>query len=386
MDYDCFDKRLDDLALRGLTRCFVAAEPVGKGRVRLGGRQAVCFGSNNYLGLAADPRVTGAAQEAIRRYGWGAGASRLISGTTPAHVRLEQELARFKGTESALVFGSGYQANQACIGALAQKGDLVLLDKLDHASIIDAARSCGAAVRTYPHRQTPEGGSLTKLNRLLEGAAKYRRRVIVTDSLFSMDGDLADLSELVRLKKRYDAILVIDEAHATGVLGANGRGVTELLGVEEEIDVTVGTLSKALGGIGGFVAAGRAFIDCLVNTARGFIYTTAPPAAAAAAAQAALDIVRAEPNRRKKVLALADQMRCGLKEKGFDTLKSCSQIIPIMVGESEEALSLSRRLLDAGFQVPAIRPPTVGPGAARLRLSLTADHTSDDVDSFISAL
>jgi 8-amino-7-oxononanoate synthase len=267
------------------------------------------------------------------------------------------------------------------VAALAGKGDLVLCDKLNHASILDAAGACGAALRTYGHRDTARLGKM--LDRL---RGRYRRCLIATDSLFSMDGDIAPLAELVELKRRYDALLMIDEAHATGVFGQDGRGVAQMLGVEEHIDATVGTLSKAFGALGGFVASRRELIDTITNTARAYIYTTALPPALCAAAGAALRIIQTQPQRRRHLLEIAENLRGRLQSAGFDTGDSASQIIPIPLGSPAEALRISRRLLEAGFLVPAIRPPTVPRGGSRLRVSLCATHTADDLDRFVAAL
>ncbi len=379
-DGDRWSDGLADLAARGLRRRLREVESRQGPHLTVGGRSLICFASNNYLGLADHPAVAAAVREAVARWGWGAGASRLVCGHMSPHAELERRLAAFKGAEAALVCPTGYQANLAAIRALAGKGDVVLLDKLNHASIIDAARGSGAILRVFPHRD------YRKLERLLAGAGDARRRVIVTDSLFSMDGDLADLPRLVQLKRAYGALLCLDEAHATGVLGPHGRGAAELAGVESEIDVTVGTLSKALGGIGGFIAGSRSFIDWVVNTAGPFIYTTALPPAACAAALAALDLVEREPARREKLLALAAHLRGELTARGWDIGRSVSQIVPLIVGDADRAVSLSAKLEAAGILAPAIRPPTVPRGQARLRLSLCADHEPADVERLLAAL
>jgi 8-amino-7-oxononanoate synthase len=363
-----------------LRRPVVVDSPVGP-RIRLDGRDVVCLCSNDYLSLAADPAVRDAAAGAIAAWGVGAGASRLVSGTSRLHAELEAALAAFKGTAAAIVTTTGWMANHAAVAALAGKGDLVLCDKLNHASILDAAGACGAALRTYGHRDTARLGKM--LDRL---RGRYRRCLIATDSLFSMDGDIAPLAELVELKRRYDALLMIDEAHATGVFGQDGRGVAQMLGVEEHIDATVGTLSKAFGALGGFVASRRELIDTITNTARAYIYTTALPPALCAAAGAALRIIQTQPQRRRHLLEIAENLRGRLQSAGFDTGDSASQIIPIPLGSPAEALRISRRLLEAGFLVPAIRPPTVPRGGSRLRVSLCATHTADDLDRFVAAL
>jgi 8-amino-7-oxononanoate synthase len=310
------------------------------------------------------------------------------------HAELEGRLARFKGAEACLVTSTGWQANHVAIAAMAGGGDLILCDKLDHASIIDAAFASGARVRTYPHCDV---GRLEQILGRHRGG--YRRCLIVTDSVFSMDGDIAPLAELVRVKNAYDSQLMIDEAHATGVLGEHGRGAAELAGVEGDVDVTVGTLSKALGALGGFVCGRRELIETIVNTGRAYIYTTALPPSLCAAAMAAIEIVQKEPARRTKLLQLAELFRlriavhtdasegnCGLRigrhAEGRSKAQGAApftQIIPVVIGAAAEAVRVSKALMDDGFMVPAIRPPTVPPNSSRLRISLCWGHTREDV-------
>lgn len=378
---------LANLEVQGLRRSFRILESGQGTYINVAGRMLMNLASNDYLGLAAHPCIVQAVKEAVDRWGWGAGASRLVSGTMTIHADLESRLATFKGAEAALVCPTGYQANLAAIRGLAGRGDVIFLDKLNHASIIDASLARGPArleapvVRVFPHRD------YRRLERLLDKAKGTRRRIIVTDSIFSMDGDFADLSMLVELKSRYDALLIVDEAHATGVWGEHGRGLAEAMDVTEKIDVAVGTLSKALGGLGGFIAASREIIDWLVNTARPFIYTTALPPAACAAAMAALDLVEREPGRRLGLIRMAawfrEQVAGGL---GLDIAGSCSQIIPIIVGPVDRTVELSRALEEAGFLVPAIRPPTVPKGKSRLRISLCADHQQTDLARLLDVL
>jgi len=330
---------LDELAARGLRRHLRRIDSDQGAYVVVGGRRLLCFCSNNYLGLANHPRVLAAAKDALDRWGWGAGASRLVSGHMGPHAELEARLAAFKRTEAALVFPTGYQANLAAVRTLAGPGDVVFLDKLNHASLIDAARGSGAELRVFPHRdygrlerllqrytwhghparQAMEGEHPRGRHRARQEVGTHAaepnqnagRRLIVTDSIFSMDGDAADLPRLVELKRKYDAALCIDEAHACGVFGARGSGLAELMGVEGDIDAIVGTLSKALGGIGGFVAGSCELIETLVNTAGSFIYTTALPPPACAAAMAALDIIESPEgeDRRRRVLAYSARVR-----------------------------------------------------------------------------
>ena len=374
-------RRLDELARADLLRSERVVGPARGARLSVDGREVLCLCSNDYLALAGDESIRAAAAEAVGRWGLGAGASRLVSGTTQLHVELERRLAKFKQCQAAVVTSSGWVANHVAVGALAGKGDLVLCDKLNHASIIDAARACGAHMRTFAHRDTARLVGLLDRHR-----ASHRRCLIVTDSLFSMDGDFAPLAELVEIKDRFDARLLIDEAHATGVIGPSGRGLAAQAGVEDRIDATVGTLSKAIGAVGGFVAGPRVLADVIRNTARAYIYTTAPPPAICAAAIRALDIIRDQPERRARVLALAAQLRAELTAAGLAIGESTSQILPVLLGDASRALAVSAALLDAGFLVPAIRPPTVAPGSSRLRVTLSAAHTPDDVHRFAAAL
>ena len=349
--------------------------------VTVAGVEMVCLCSNNYLGLANHPEVRQAASRAVAEWGVGAGSSRLIGGTTRVHHDLQQALAQFEGAESAIVTGSGWQANACALSALAGDGDLILADKLCHASILDAARNSGAVLRVWRH------GDMEHLEKLLVRLrASHDRCVLVTDGLFSMDGDVAPLKALVGLKQRFEAVLMVDEAHATGVLGDQGRGAAEAAGVEEDVDVTVGTLSKALGALGGFVAGPRVLTDAILNMARPFIYTTALPAAACAAALAALDLVQREPDRRAACLRNAGRLRTALVEAGLVVGPGTAQIIPVMLGTPQRALDVSRRCFQAGFLAPAIRPPTVPPEGSRLRVSVVATHPWNDLRRFVEVL
>ena len=372
---------LDDLAARQLLRRPVTLDSGVGPVVEIDGRRVVCLCSNDYLALAGDDRLRRAAAAAVEQWGVGAGASRLVSGSLPPHRQLERRLAAFKGLPDAVVTSTGWMANQTAIHALAGPGDLILCDKLNHASIVDAAQSSGARLRTFHHGDVERLGVLLARHR-----REHRHCLIVTDSLFSMDGDLAPLPEIVELKRRWDAVLLIDEAHATGVLGERGRGAAELLGVEDGVDVVVGTLSKALGSMGGFVAGPCVLAELIRSTSRPYIYTTAPAPALCAAAEAALDVVEQEPARRHRVLGLAERLRARLGEMGLPPGPSQSQIVPVVIGEAAAALAVSRRLLEEGFLVPAIRPPTVPRGSSRLRVSLSAGHGESDVDAFCEAL
>lgn len=366
----------------GLLRRIRTVEPSGPHRARVDGREVVLFCTNDYLGLAADPRVARAAADEIARSGWGAGSSRLVGGGRPAHERLELALADFKGAQAALTFPTGYQANLAALGAVAGGEDCVFLDKLNHASLIDGARLCGARVRVYPH------GDVGKLAELLADSGAFRRRVIAVDAVFSMDGDVAPLPEIVELAERHSAITVVDEAHGTGVLGETGAGAAELLGVADRITLTVGTLSKALGGLGGYVVGRREWIDLIVNRGRTFLFTTAAPPAQAAAALCALDIMRSEPERRARLHANARRVRAALSDLSpppADT-PAGSPIIPVVFGSAQRATAASEFLFERGLFVPAIRPPTVPAGGSRLRISVSAAHEPADLDRLIAAV
>ncbi|MCX5669992.1 MAG: 8-amino-7-oxononanoate synthase [Planctomycetota bacterium] len=380
-DPDFIRQTLKDLQAQGLRRRLLEVGSAAGPRVRIGRRTVLAFASNNYLGLANDPRVREAARHGIARWGWGAGASRLLAGHTEAHAALEAALADFKHAAAAIVFPTGYMTNLGLVSALVGRGDLVLSDRENHASLYDAIRLSGAGLVRYPH-----GSAATARDLLAKHRDAPGRRLLVTDTVFSMTGDLAPLAALAETCRDFGCMLVLDEAHATGVLGPTGAGLAEALGIREGITAGMGTLSKALGGIGGFAAASRDVCDLLVNRARSFIYTTALPAAACEAAREALRIARAEPDRRERLLAMAKSAREALQAKGFDMGGSASQIIPIIVGTPERALAMAAALMDKGIFCPAIRPPTVPPRTSRLRISLTCEHTEDDIARLVEAL
>jgi 8-amino-7-oxononanoate synthase len=339
------------------------------------------FASNDYLNLAHDPRLVAAAQEAMAESGIGAAASALVTGRSAYHELLEEKLARFEGQESAVLFPTGYAANVGTISALVQPGDVIFCDRLNHASLIDGCRLSGAKLLVYRHRQ------LDKLTAPLQRATGYRRRWIITDSVFSMDGDLAPLKELCDIAERHDARLVVDEAHATGLFGEHGRGVTEAQGVEDRIAVRIGTLSKAVGTLGGFVAGPKVLADWLWNNARTQMFSTALPPAVCAAAICALEVIETEPWRRERVLALAKGFRDDLKQLGLETPPGgVGPIVPIVLGDAQFTVKVARELDDAGFLVAAIRPPTVPAGTSRLRITVTAAHSEEDLKGLIAHL
>lgn len=366
---------------RGTLRRTLANRRSGQGpNIVLDGRPLVNFGSNDYLNLAADARLALAAAETARREGVGSGASPLICGHGEALAALETALADFEGTEAALVFPSGFAANAGTIAALAGPGDLVLADRKSHASLLDGCRLSRADFRVFPHNDA------NRLDTLLRKGASARRRLVVTDGLFSMDGDLAPLADLADVCRRHEAMLLVDEAHATGVFGPLGRGASEHAGVEGLVGVRVGTLSKALGCAGGFVAGTRPLIEWLVNRARPYVFSTAMPAPVAAAARTAVEIVRAEPEPRRRLLARAEVLRRRLIDVGWNVGASSSQIIPVVVGDPARAVAFAARLREQGLFVPAVRPPTVPDGQSCLRISLTTGHDDAMIDRLLAAM
>jgi glycine C-acetyltransferase/8-amino-7-oxononanoate synthase len=344
------------------------------------GRPVTLFCGNDYLGLSQHPEVIEAFQKATKDFGVGAGASRLISGTSELTRELEERLSRFKNKSRALVFSSGYLASLGIVPAFCGKGDLIVMDKLNHASLVDAARLSGTAIRIYPHKD------MDYLEKILKQSSRYRRKLIVTDSVFSMDGDLAPLPDIVRLKNQYDACLMIDEAHGTGVFGEGGHGAAEFFGVENEIDISMGTLSKAIGSLGGFVAADETLIEYLVNKSRTFIFSTALPPAVLAASLKALDLIEREPSLRKKLWENVSTLADGLLELGIKPQEISSPIIPIVAGEEERALRFSEDLLSQGFLVPAVRYPAVPKKKARLRVTISAAHQRDEMIRFLKCV
>jgi len=342
-------------------------------------RRLIMLSSNNYLGLAAEPALKRAATRAIERWGVGAAASRLVAGSLELCRELEQRLARLKGTQAALVFGSGYLANIGVIPALAGSADVILSDEYNHASLIDGCRLARATVRVYRHRD------LDHLKVLLQDSQNARRRLIITDSVFSMDGDVAPLAEIVELAQRFYAATMIDEAHAVGVLGQGGAGLAAALGVQDQIDVQMGTLSKALGSYGAYVAGSARLIELLINRARGFIYTTGLAPAMAAAAAAALDLIERQPERIRQLWDNAAFLKERLNDAGFTVMRTDTPILPVLIGSAQAALDLEQALLAHGVFVIAIRPPTVPPGTARLRVTPIATHSREDLEQAAAA-
>jgi 8-amino-7-oxononanoate synthase len=408
--HDLFAKQLKALRAASLDRHLREITSSQAPEIEIEGRRLLNFSSNDYLGLANDSRLRNAAIDAINEFGVGAGASRLISGTQSPHIRLERALAEWKKTESALCFSSGYAAALGVIPALVTKNDVVLLDKLCHASLIDGARLSGAVLRVFPHN------NLRKLKSHLEWARREfpgKRVLIVTESVFSMDGDRAPLRELVQLKKRFGALLMLDEAHAIGVIGPHGRGLAAAEKLSDDVNVQMGSLSKALGASGGYICGSHDLIEWLINRARSFIYSTAPPPATAVAALAAVNFLSSSEGEKRRILlwkrirlmrALLMKLDVGSSALGvrrsdvankrptFNAERSRlnensgSAIFPLIVDDEQAALDLAAALKTEGFLVPAIRYPTVARGSARLRITVAASHEEDQIRALCEAI
>jgi 8-amino-7-oxononanoate synthase len=363
----------------GLTRQLRWIDGAQDSWVTVGEHRVLLLCSNNYLGLATHPLVREAACRAATDYGVGAGASRLISGSMTLHRALEEQLAEFKGTEAALLFNSGYHANVGTIAALAGKEDAIFSDELNHASIIDGCRLSRARVLVYAHNDT-------EVLEALLAATPARRRLVVTESIFSMDGDTAPLTAICDVAERHDAMVMVDEAHATGIVGPHGGGVVQAEGLQERVTLQLGTLGKAVGTFGAFVAARRPLIDLLINAARSFIYTTALPPPVVAAARAALEIITTDPTPRQRLAENAAYLRRGLEPLGVRAGVVPGHITPVLIGDTARTVRVSDRLLAAGLFVQGIRPPTVPAGTARLRATVMSTHTNEDLDFAIATL
>lgn len=364
---------LDAIKERDLFRRLRYLQGAQTPRVQLEGKEAILLSSNNYLGLADHPALREAAIRALERYGCGAGASRSVSGTTELHRELEERIARFKGSEAALILSTGYMANIGLLTTLVGEGDLIVSDELNHASIVDGCRLARAEVWVYRHR------AMDHLEALLKRSS-HRRRLIVTDGIFSTEGAIAPLPEIRQLADRYGALVMVDDAHATGVLGREGRGTGEHFDMMGRIEIQMGTLGKALGGFGAYVAGTQDFIDYLINCCRTFIYTTAIPPAVAAMALAALEIVEKEPQRRARLWENTAYFRSGLQNLGFDLGGSETPICPVFIGDNALTMEADRRLMARGVFAQGIRPPSVPAQGARLRTTLMATHTAEDLD------
>lgn len=381
MSQESYQQALDDLQAAGQLRRIREVEPDGLPHCVVEGQPAIHFSSNDYLGLSRDPRLAEAAIEAIGRYGTGTGSSRLIAGTNRLVMRLEETLAAFKGTEAALVFNSGYQANVAILQAVLQPGDYVFCDRLNHASLMDGVLLSGAKWTRYRHLD------LRHLEEKLAKTPRETRKWIVTDSVFSMDGDYPDLKAVADLAEQYGAMTLVDEAHATGLYGERKRsGLCETFGVSDRITLQMGTFSKALGGAGAYVAGSRVMIDTMINKARGLIYSTAMPPASMAAALKAVEIVQTDASLRDRLWENIRHFALACAERGVEIPTLKSPIAPVLVGGSAVALAHGQALLEAGYFVQAIRPPTVPANTARLRVTITAVHKPEHLDGLAERL
>lgn len=371
--YDWIQKECAELEQSGLLRHLRTLMSPPDNTITIDGRYVVNLGSNNYLGLSTHPKVMSAAASAAMVYGAGASGSRLISGNNTTYETLENNLAKTKGTEAALVFSSGYAANISIIPVLAGENDLILSDALNHASIIDGCRLSRATKKVYRHCDVEH------LKTLLTESSEYKRRLIVTDGVFSMDGDIAPLQDIYEVATNYEAMLLVDDAHGFGVLGKGGRGTVSHCGLEGKDIVQMGTLSKAVGGLGGYVTGSRELIELLINRGRGFIFTTGLPPATLSAANAALNVMRSSSKLRKRLLEHAETAKTALTRIGYTLLPSQTQIIPVLIGEPQLATDITEALLANDVFAPAIRPPAVPSGTSRLRVTVMATHTDRDI-------
>ena len=370
--YEFFKEQLDTKVQNHNLRTLKEYSPIDAVRVKQDDKEYLMMASNNYLGLTFDSRVIEGAVKGAQQYGTGSGGSRLVSGTFPLFTELENELAKFKNTEKALVFNTGYMANVGTISAIADKNTIIFSDALNHASIIDGCRLSRGAVKAYSHCDVDE------LKYLLKQVDRNARKLIVTDGVFSMDGDIAPLDKLYELSRDYNALLMVDDAHATGTIG-NGHGTAAYFGLEKEVDIQLGTLSKSLGSVGGYVAANSTIIDYLVNTSRSFIFSTALSPADIGAALAALDVLETDTSVLGRLQENVNYMSDQLTSMGIDSTNE-TPIFPILIGSNEDTLAVSDYLYEAGIIGTAIRPPTVPIGESRIRLTVTAVHTKEQID------
>ncbi|MCG8396577.1 8-amino-7-oxononanoate synthase [Bacillus atrophaeus] len=378
MNFDeWLSERLDRTKEAGLYRTVRTMNSAPQPEMNIDGKKQIVCSSNNYLGLANDKRLISAAETALHHFGTGSSGSRLTTGNSIWHEKLEKKMAGFKRTEAALLFSSGYLANVGVLSSLPEKGDIILSDQLNHASIIDGCRLSKADTAIYRHID------MVDLEGKLKETQRYQRRFIVTDGVFSMDGTIVPLDQITLLAKRYNAFVIVDDAHATGVLGENGRGTSEHFGVCP--DVVIGTLSKAVGTEGGFAAGSAVFIDFLLNHARTFIFQTAIPPASCAAAYEALEIIERSNEKRQLLLSYIKKIKTALVEMGFVIKGDLTPIIPVVIGDAQKAVIFAKRLQEKGIYAPAIRPPTVAIGESRIRLTVTADHSVREIDKLLES-
>jgi 8-amino-7-oxononanoate synthase len=370
-------QRIDRTKAAGLYRKVRTMNSAPQPKMLIDGRSQLVFSSNNYLGLANDPRLVYAAETILHEFGVGSSGSRLTTGHTDWHQKLEEKIARFKQTEASLLFSSGFLANVGVLSSLPEKGDVIFSDQLNHASIIDGCRLSKAETVVYNHID------MNDLEEKLKKSVSYQRRFIVTDGVFSMDGTIAPLDQIISLAKRYHAYVIVDDAHATGVLGENGRGTSEYFGVHP--DVVIGTLSKAVGTEGGFVAGSKVLIDFLLNHARTFIFQTAMPPAICAASYAAIEIIEDSKEIRQLLFSNVKKIKISLEEMGYTVKGDLTPIIPVIIGDTEKAVQFAKKLQEKGIHAPAIRPPTVPIGESRIRLTVSSDHGSKEIDYLLES-
>ena len=369
-----FRDEINDLKKKGLYRELRTVEGEQDSSVVINGKRVLMFSSNNYLGLANHPGLKKASMDAALYYGTGSGGSRLISGSMEVHRTLEKELALFKGTDGALLFSSGYHANVGAISALAGEGDLILSDEFNHASIVDGCRLSRGEVRVYKH------GDMNSLKEILRRSSKFKQRLIVTDSVFSVDGDIAPLPDIVDLAEKYSALVMVDDAHGTGVLGKKGKGAIEHFGLEGKVEIQMGTLGKALGSFGAYIAGSEDLIQYLVNKTRSLLYTTALPPSVCGSALAALKILGERPELVSQLRNNASYFRKGMRDLGYPIPESGTPILPLILRDPFVTMNMARSLFDEGVYVQGIRPPTVPEGTSRLRITLMASHTREQLD------
>ena len=375
-----FRDEINDLKKKGLYREMRTVEGEQDSSVVINGKRVLMFSSNNYLGLANHPGLKKASMDAALYYGTGSGGSRLISGSMEVHRTLEKELALFKGTDGALLFSSGYHANVGAVSALAGEGDLILSDEFNHASIVDGCRLSRGEVRVYKH------GDMNSLKEILRRSSRFKQRLIVTDSVFSVDGDIAPLPDIVDLAEKYSALVMVDDAHGTGVLGKKGKGAIEHFGLEGKVEIQMGTLGKALGSFGAYIAGSEDLIHYLVNKTRSLLYTTALPPSVCGSALAALKILGERPELVSKLRNNANYFRKGMRDLGYPISESGTPILPLILRDPFVTMNMARSLFDEGVYVQGIRPPTVPKGTSRLRITLMASHTREQLDFGLRAL
>jgi len=372
------ERELDEIKEKNLYRTLRLLKGEQQPVVIIDDREVILLCSNNYLGLSSHPKLKAAAKEAIDKYGCSASSSRLISGNMGLHEKLEGKIANFKKTEDSLLFNSGYTANVGVIPTLIGKGDVIFSDELNHASIIDGCRMSRAEIRVFPHKD------MDFLEKLLSESSKFKRKLIITDGVFSMDGDLAPLPEIVKLADKYSSAIMVDDAHATGILGRGGRGIVEHYGLDGKVEIIMGTLGKALGSFGAYIAGNKILKEYLINKCRSFIFTTALPPPVLASSFAAIELIEGEPQIREKLWSNVKYLRKELTQLGY-SIGGETQIIPIIIGDEGLTMTLGERLLDEGVFVQGIRYPTVPRGKARLRITVSSAHSMDNLEKALDA-